>query len=490
MDDVLVETSPASEVAETPADQRSRLVRATGVEALVLATFALLGFGIGARPLGDNSSFLHLRTGIEILRTWHIPTADPYSFSAHGQPWVVQSWLASVAYGASYRIAGVHLVVLLNAVLMAILALLVAVLARTGVGPRTMASAGVAVILGALYWSPRPLIFGLLGLGLLVLVVERDRNPWWLVPIMWVWVNTHGSFPLGYAWLGIRLAGEAIDTRSLRRPRWKLVGISVVALAVSAVNPLGPKLLAFPFSVGDKQAAFKHIVEWASPNFQTGQGMLTLVFLGLAVVILGRAKLAWADALPVAAFLVLGLFSARNLAPFAIVLAPALGRAMRPSAPPTAPTGNDPARHRLNVAAGAALGLLAVVFTASSLSGSGLALAPYPTKAESWMVANGLLDRARHRVVSQDWVGCYLILVRGLQGRVFIDDRVDMYPLSVSSDYEALLHGQSNSPDILSRYGADVVLWQRKLGLPGILDAHGGWRHAYEDRDWVVLTRS
>lgn len=489
MDDVVVATPPSSEAAETPTWGRSCLPRATGVEALVLATFALLGFGIGARPLGDNSSFLHLRTGIEILKTWHIPTADPYSFSAHGQPWVVQSWLASVTYGAAYRVAGVHLVVLLDAVLMALLAVVVATLARTGVGPRTMASAGVAVILGALYWSPRPLIFGLVGLGLLVLVVERDHNPWWLVPIMWVWVNTHGSFPLGYAWLGLRLVGEAIDTRSLRRTRWKLAGISVVALAVSAINPLGPKLLAFPFSVGDKQAAFKHIVEWASPNFQTGQGMMTLVFLGLAVIIVGRAKLAWADTLPVAAFLVLGLFSARNLAPFAVVIAPALGRALRPTMP-SSPAGNDPARRRLNMAAGAALGLLAIVFTASSLSGSGLALAPYPTKAESWLAANGLLDPARHRVVSQDWVGCYLILVRGLHGRVFIDDRVDMYPLSVSSDYEALLHGQSNSADILSRYGADVVLWQRKLGLPGILDARGGWRHAYEDRDWVVLTRS
>lgn len=489
MDEVVV-ASPGS-TSEATGIEVHKLPRPSGIEALVLATFTLLGLAIGTRPLGDNSSFVHLRTGIEIVKTWHIPTTDPYSFTAHGQPWVVQSWLASLAYGLAYRLDGVHVVVLLNALLMAGLALAVATLARTGVGTRTMVSAGIAVILGALYWSPRPLVFGLLGLALLMLVVERDANPWWLVPIVWIWVNTHGSFPLGYAWLGLRLVGEGIDTRSLCRPRWRLTLISVAALAVAAINPLGVKLLTFPFSIGDKQSAFKHITEWASPNFQTGQGVLTLVFIALAVIVLCRGRLPWADALPVAAFLVLGLFSARNIAPFAIVLAPALSRSWGPRLQSRlTPNRDDPVRRRLDIAAGLALGLLAVAFVASSLSGSGLALRAYPTKAEAWMAATGLLDPARHRVVAQDTVGCYLILVRGTRGRVFIDDRVDMYPVGVSADYEALLGGRISSADILNRYDADVVLWQKKLSLPAVLDAHGGWRRAYEDPDWVVLVKA
>ncbi len=41
----------------------------------------------------------HLATGRLIVSGHGIPSHDPYSFTAHGAPWVVQSWLASVLYG-------------------------------------------------------------------------------------------------------------------------------------------------------------------------------------------------------------------------------------------------------------------------------------------------------------------------------------------------------------------------------------------------------
>ena len=56
------------------------------------------GWLIGLRPLGDNSFLTHLATGRLILDTGAVPSADPYTFTAEGEPWVVQSWLASVAY--------------------------------------------------------------------------------------------------------------------------------------------------------------------------------------------------------------------------------------------------------------------------------------------------------------------------------------------------------------------------------------------------------
>ncbi len=30
-----------------------------------------------------------------------------------------------------------------------------------------------------------------------LLVAEGGLSPWVLVPVFWIWVNTHGSFPLG-----------------------------------------------------------------------------------------------------------------------------------------------------------------------------------------------------------------------------------------------------------------------------------------------------
>jgi hypothetical protein len=500
-----------------PARRRASLT----VESLVVLTLALFGLRVGLRPISDNSAFVHLRTGIELVRHWHIPRSDPYSFTAHGHPWVVQSWFASLIYGVAYRVGGalfgtggqLHLVVLLQGVLMATLALLIARLARTGVAARTMASATIAVLFGAVYWSARPLIFGLIGLALLITVVERRASPWWLLPITWVWVNTHGSFPLGVAWLGAVFVGEMIDTRSLARWLWPYLGAEVGGLALAALNPLGFKLLAFPFTVETKASVFKSVVEWRSPNFQTTDGLYTLGLVALALLIIARARLPWRSTLPAVGFLALGLLSLRNIAPAAVVLAPVLGLAMRPSAAgrgerdrieerevssesgpdrdrPDATTGSGPPAAGLNQVLAGALAVVALLFGVLSLQGSGLGLSGYPTKAEAWMTARGLLDPTKHRVAAQDVVGCYLVLIRGTTGRVFIDDRVDMYPVSVSDDYDSLLHAAPSAPKILDHYRVDTVLWDRSLGLKDVLLDHGGWKVVYQDTSWVVLTRT
>jgi hypothetical protein len=141
--------------------------------------------------------------------------------------------------------------------------------------------------------------------------------------------------------------------------------------------------------------------------------------------------------------------------------------------------------------------LAALIFTLGSVRSSALDLRTYPTQAEAFMASHGLLD-ASHRVATQDVVGCYLILIRGLNTKVFIDDRVDMYPVSVSDDYDSLLHGSANAVAILNKYNIDTVLWDRNLALVPLLQAAGGWRMVYPtpvpssappDKRWVVLVR-
>jgi len=201
-------------VQQAPEQQApERKLRAPGLEPLFIAALALFGFRLGARPIGDNSMFVHLRTGMDSVRTGAIPRRDPYSFTAHGHPWVVQSWLPEWTYGWAHDLGGFRLVVVEQAILMAVLAVLLALLARAGTPLRTALAAGIAVAAGAAYWVPRPLMFGLICMALTVLVVERRLSRWWLIPIMWVWVSSHGSFLLAVAWLGGRGVGEAIDNK-------------------------------------------------------------------------------------------------------------------------------------------------------------------------------------------------------------------------------------------------------------------------------------
>jgi len=92
---------------------------------------AFVGWLIGLSGLSDNSFLTHLATGRLIWDTHHIPHSDPYTFTATGKTWVVQSWLASVLYGAVDRVWGASgLLLLMGALCAALAALLWALTSR------------------------------------------------------------------------------------------------------------------------------------------------------------------------------------------------------------------------------------------------------------------------------------------------------------------------------------------------------------------------
>jgi hypothetical protein len=467
--------------------------RGPALESLFIAALALFGFRLGARPITDNSAFVHLRTGMRIAAGHGIPRRDPYSFTAHGARWVVQSWLPEWTYGVLHKLHGFRLVELEQAVLMGACAWLIVRLARAGTPLRTMAAGAAALGVGSAYWTARPLMFGVLAFVLTVTVVERRANPWWLVPITWVWVNSHGSFPLGVLWFGAIAVGAACDARAdggawrLPREELRYFGTFVVGLAVSAINPLGPRLLAFALTVGEKRQIFKSVREWHSPNFQGSEGLFTLIFLTLALVLVLRSRrsLPWRDILPSLGFLAMGLLALRNLPMLGVAIAPMLGRVMRTDTPALDRTGSSFVNRVM------ALVLLAAyaLFGGNALLNGGVDAHGYPYQAVNFMQRHGLVSSA-HRSVEQDIIGCYLILRFGEKAHVFIDDRVDMYPLDVSHEYTDLLYGHDNALRILDRNKVDVILWDRTLPLVVIAKTSGRWHEVFTKAGWSVLVRN
>ncbi|MDQ4069327.1 MAG: hypothetical protein M3203_07640 [Actinomycetota bacterium] len=460
--------------------------RAPKLESLFVAAFVLFGFRLGVRPIADNSMLTHLRTGIDMVGGAGIPRKDPYSWSAEGGDWVVQSWLPEWTYGWAHRIGGFKLVVLEQALLVALLAWLVLRLARTGSPSRTALSGLIVIGLGFRFWAPRPLLFGLVCMALTVTIVERRRTNWLLVPVVWFWVQSHGSFPLGLAWLGARAVGEGLDWRAWPRDAMSYVGGFAAGLALSVLNPLGARLLTFPITLGDRRDAFERIVEWMSPDFQRGSGRVALVFLFLALLLLVRARLPWRDVVPVVVFLAAGLVASRNMPVFAIVVAPVLARVLK--RPESAPSrrGETPARDRWAVAV--TLAAAFVLFGTSILSRPGLRLTAYPEEAVTFLEEEGFLAET-HRLAHMDFVGNYLELRYGTKVPVFIDDRYDMYPLDVSRDYRRLLGAHPASLQILDDRRVSVVLWDNEEPLPNLMKVSGRWEEIHTSGDWVVLRR-
>lgn len=464
-----------------------QFVKAPRMESLFMAAVVLFGFRVGALPIADNSALTHIRTGIDMARTGAIPRTDPYSFTAVGERWVVQSWLPEWTYGWAYRLGGFKLVVLEQAILVALLAWLVVRLARAGSPLRTGLAGATAFGVGVAALAPRPLLFGLVCMALMITVVERRSSPWLLLPVVWVWVNSHGSFPLGLAWLGARALGEGLDWRTWPRETWRYVGGFAAGLVVSIANPLRQEVLAFPLTLGRRSEAFRNIVEWRSPDFSGGAGYFALAFLTVALFLLLRARLNWRDVIPVVAFTAAGLLAARNIAPLAVVLAPSLSRALRRSDPAPEASSRSSGNPRMNRAVLATIAAAFVVFGALIFTSEPVDTVRYPEESVTWLQAQGLLAEP-HRMAHQDNVGNYLTLRYGRDARVFIDDRYDMYPLSVSRDYDDLLKGRPRVMEIVENRGIDVVLWDRDLPLVQILRAEG-WREIFGERDYVVLQR-
>jgi hypothetical protein len=142
----------------------------------------------------------------------------------------------------------------------------------------------------------------------------------------------------------------------------------------------------------------------------------------------------------------------------------------------------------VNAYLGAVLAAAVVLFGLGSATGRTVDLSSYPVASVRWLDRQGLLDEP-HRLAAQDVVGCYLVLRDGRRARVFIDDRVDMYPVRVTEDYVALLHGEPDALSVLQRRRVDVVLWDAQLPLATILGASPKWRQAHRQGGWVVFVR-
>ena len=459
------------------------------MEALFGAVLVLFGFRIGIRPIADNSMFTHLRTGIDAVGGLGIPRVDPYSFTAPQTAWTVQSWLPAWTYGWAHSLGGTRLVVLEQGLLCAGLAWLMFRLAKAGSPVRTAIAASVAIGIGFAYWSPRPLLFGLICMALVITVVEGRQSPWLLVPIVWFWVQSHGSFPLGLVWLAARAFGQWLDWKAWPYDTMRYIGAFAVGLVLSVVNPLGARLLAFPFTLLEKQSNFASILEWQSPNFRGLEGRFALVFLVAALVILFRAKVSWRDLMPVAAFVVISLLAMRNLPALAVVIAPVLGRALRRPEGTSRPSDADarltPSRQRMNPAVMAAIVAMFVLFAASIWTSPAIEAAGYPETAVTYLDEEGLLTEP-HRLAHQDFVGNYLTLRFGRRVPVFVDDRYDMFPDDVARDYRTMRAGGPEALSLLNRYEIDVVLWNRDQPLATVLAASDAWTEVFRDGEWVV----
>jgi hypothetical protein len=477
-----VRSSPVAPAAEQPPPRVSATGRGPRVSTVVGGTFAIWGTIVGLERLHDNSFLTHVATGRYIL-AHGVPTQDPYTFTALGRPWVVESWLAEVLYRVVEIAGGGHGLQVMHGVLCALLAVLGWMLTRPAqqLGGRILATTALLAV-GSGYWSPRPLLIALVLFAVLALMVETDKGPpWALVPLMWVWLNVHGSWPFGLAYLVLRIVGRRVDGAELGRlPR--LLAFAAGGAVLGVLNPIGLRLVAYPLTVLTHHAAFAHIVEWQTPSFSNAVNVVFLVEVLLAVVLLVARRGTVEDVLVTALFSAAALLASRNIPVAALVVTPVLARGL-------AGLGTIDGRRRGMVPAVGlvALTALGIGLAASAVQRPAYDLSAYPVTEVSWLQSHHLVPG---RVATTDFVGNYLEFRYGTRASAFIDDRADVFPRSVENDYLTLLSGSEGWQAVLRRYRFDAVLWPRSDALASLIAEDPGWSVRISNRQWVVAVRT
>ena len=462
------------EAVEAPAGRRVTLSTLLGLAS------ALVGFGIGAQKLGDNSFLTHLATGRRMIDEG-VVRDDAFTWTSNGEPLVVQSWLASLLYGIVDELGGFGGLRLLMAATAGVLGWLVWRLTERSPSVATRFIVVVPVLfIGLRTWNERPLLLAFVFLASALVVSERGSDPRWLVVIGVLWVNVHGSWPLGIVllaarWFGARLDRDDASTHDFRTAAWLGGGM----LVGGVVNPYGPAMLWFPVELLGKQDTLQHISEWQASSFESTWTRLFLVLIAAAVFASRRAPLRLV--VPGVLFVVAALLSARNIPVAVLVLIPLLAAGLPDVTGPAA--DRDSSAIRL---ATAALAAMVAVLAVMTQSGPHTSVERYPIAAVDAMEELGI-SPADHHVVHQDFVGNFLDLRFGPVGATWIDDRFELHDADLVEDYLALLHAEPEWRDVIDRHDPAAVLWERDRVLVELLTTDG-WSVAWSDDDWVVLT--
>jgi hypothetical protein len=460
--------------------------------------FSILWFSIVALEvslladlrIADADIWFHLTNARELLSRHSFLRADLYTFTAAGTPLLNFEWLSELPYYFAFQAWGLRgLLAIYLSLLLIIFAAVYYLAMRRGANCAEAAlvtMAGVAI--GWYSFGPRMLHFGWLCLVVLMVVLEHfestGKGLWVLPPLFVLWINLHGSWPVGFVVLGACIVSGLMEGRwnNVVATRWTRCELRslLVIFAASAIallaNPYGYKLLWYPFELLNRQQAVRdNIIEWRSVDFHSGWGKLAMLMIFALLTAAWFSPKPWKlrDIFFVLFALATSLSHLRFLLFASIILVPILAPRLRLFTPYDA--GKD--KPWLNLALAAAIAAMIVWSYPSAAQLQENIDSQFPRDALRFMQQNLIKGRLFHYY---DFGG--YIEFNAPEIRTFADGRADIFIYNgVFEDY--LKINQIDRPfELLDRYKIDYVLFPVDKHLDYLLDHSTAWRTIYQDK--------
>ena len=481
------------------ADHRIDTTRpARGLVALCVgAGVYLLLLMTGDSLLQDSDTFWQIGIGQWIIDHAAMPTADFYSFTHAGQPWLSNAWLSQVAYATLYAHHGWAGVVVLSALAIAIAAALLVHLLEPYVEPaHRILFAMLALMLSWHHLLAGPHVLALPVMvawagGLIVSVDRRATPPWLLLPLIALWANLHGGFVLGLALIA-PIALEVIwrvdaDKRLAIGTRWAVFGLA--ALAASCCTPYGWHTLVAAATIINLGDVLAVLSEWRPADFSSF-GLFEATLLGLIGVALYRGiKLSPPRIALVLLLTQMALAHVRSIDALAFLMPLALARPFADHwPPPDAPVA---------VRETATLPVMSWLVMLTVAIGTIASTAAYTTHHdyvfERTQTPGAAVDALKRygakRVFNAYEFGGYLI-ARGVP--TFIDGRAELYGEKYVLNYFDAVAARDidHLTALLDENGIDATLLPPQLPAARLLDRMSGWQRLYADDLAVVHVRT
>jgi len=460
------------------------------------AMLVIIGFRALVSP-SQNDTYWQLRAGADIWRTGHVPAVDSYSYTAAGLPWPDHEWLWQATTYGWYRLGGMPLLTVATGLLVLLAAALVF---RLTVGEPAIRIAAMTVGLSmtSMVWGVRPQVATLLAIVVLVTLLARER--FWPIPLLFlVWANLHGGVVLG----GIAMTGAAAAalvrwrrSRAVadRRRAGRLAAALALSGLASCATPLGVHIFRFVWD-STARLGVLHISEWrpSRPDNLVGGLFWLGAIAAIALLVRRRRALAaapWSAWALVAAMLALmgpAFRSLRNIAPFAIVAAPAathllgerfrLRRLFHRAA--AAPPSPDHPRVNLAIFAGLAVTALALVTAAYVVRDPWLGWQPVSRKALAAV-------ESCHAPLFNHYDDGGVLIWFAPDRPVFVDSRQDPYPLPFMLEAIAVERGDRPYAPLFAKWGIGCAFLKSSSKMVDRLRGDG-WRVTSLDDRWAVL---
>jgi len=474
---------------------------------------------INTHPIRPHDFWWHIAVGQEIVSAGEIPAVDIYSYTMEGTayPSYQMFWLADTVLYSIYNFGGPELVIFVQSILItAAYGILLWLCRKVSSSWRIAAvSTLFAVALGINNWNVRPqTISFLIGVIYLLAIYSYRKRPrvGWLVvfPIgMIVWVNSHGSFVIGLLIIGIWLGDElwqvvySLYMNRARKPLkqlWASLLAMVLTIGVCLINPRGLGIINYIQNLTSNSVVQDLVPEWAVPSFDSLSGVIFLISLMLCAIILAISPTRpnFFQLLSFLAFGLLGLRTLRGSVWFGIVMAPILAYHFSQMVKlRNSNKGKEPTQAGKRIANLVILILLllgAVVsppWFKSSLPlpplKAGLVSTETPLEATEYLLS----EEAPGQLFHDMGFGSYLIWAARPEYQVFVDPRIELYPLEIWGDYLSVSNGIPGWQELLDQYEVNTLLLSpdTQSRLIQAVEDSSRWSLLYSDQSAYLFVK-